>query len=357
MVGGLGRNPQRKAAMSSKVRIALAPLLVALASMGVWASAAGAEVTVGQTVRAPYTLLPCSGEEIVPTSIAEGTSYVMPATGSLTSWSTSAGPAPGQTMGLKVFRPLGGLAFQVVARDDPRALLPSQRNTFPVSIPVQAGDILGLFVPSGAEAECMFGQTGFEEDFYRYNPEDSPSGAVVDFSPGLFGTEERPNIEASLLPPPPITPTKPAPAITSISPAAGPIRGAIVTIAGVNFAAVRSVSFGGISAKTFTVDSETQITALAPDSKQLVAVPTSVTTETGTATSAQTFAYEGCKVPKLKGKMLKASKKKARKRDCRIGKVKKLNDATAKTAKVVSQNPKPGKILLPGAKIRVTLAG
>jgi beta-lactam-binding protein with PASTA domain len=80
-----------------------------------------------------------------------------------------------------------------------------------------------------------------------------------------------------------------------------------------------------------------------------------VTTSAGSATSAQTFAYEGCKVPKLKGKKLKASKKTARKRDCKIGKVKKLGDATASTGEVVKQNPKPGKIFLPGTKIKVTL--
>lgn len=60
-------------------------------------------------------------------------------------------------------------------------------------------------------------------------------------------------------------------------------------------------------------------------------------------------------MPKLKGKKLKASKKRARKSDCRIGKVKKLGDASAKTREVVRQNPKPGKILLPGTKIKVTL--
>ncbi|MGE0068008.1 MAG: PASTA domain-containing protein [Solirubrobacterales bacterium] len=48
-------------------------------------------------------------------------------------------------------------------------------------------------------------------------------------------------------------------------------------------------------------------------------------------------------------------KKKARKADCKIGKVKKLGDATAKTGEVVKQNPKPGKLLAPGTKIKVTL--
>jgi PASTA domain/IPT/TIG domain len=332
--------------MAPKARTGFASVLASVVCLLIAAGAADAQITIGQTVRVPYTLLPCSGEEIVPTSIAAGTGYVAPATGVITSWSTTAGPAPGQVMGLKVFRPLGGLSFQVAGQDVPRPLLPGQRNTHPVAIPVQAGDILGLFVPVGGEAECVFGQTGSTADFYRYNQGNSPNGAVVAFSPGLFGTEERPNIEASLLPPP---------AIASLSSTGGPIKNAALAIAGANFAAVSGVSFGGIPAKSFTVDSEGQITALAPDSAQLSTVAVSVTTAAGAATSAQTFTYEGCKVPKLKGNRLKASKKRARKADCRIGKVKKLGDATAKTGKVVRQRPKPGKILLPGTKIRVSL--
>jgi len=270
--------------MTSKVRIGFALLLTTLTCLAMGTSTAGAQVNVGQTVRAPYTLLPCSDEDVVQTSVAEGTGYAMPTAGVLSSWSTDAGPAPGQVMGLKIYRPLGGLAFQVVGQDGPRALVAGQRNTFPIATPVQAGDFLGLFVPSDGDAECRFGQTGFETDFYYYDQENPPNGAVFDFSPGLFGTEERLNIEATLLPPPAIVP---------LTPPAGTAIGALTD--------------------------------------------------------------EGCKVPKLKGKKLEASKKTARRSNCRIGKVKKLGDATAKSGKVVGQRPKPGKILSPGAKIKVTL--
>ena len=62
----------------------------------------------------------------------------------------------------------------------------------------------------------------------------------------------------------------------------------------------------------------------------------------GAASSVQTFAYEGCNVPKLSSQKLKASKRKSKKADCKIGSVKKTGDATAKTGKVIKQNPKPG---------------
>lgn len=67
------------------------------------------------------------------------------------------------------------------------------------------------------------------------------------------------------------------------------------------------------------------------------------------------FTYEGCKVPNLAGKKLKASKKKLKKADCKVGKVKETGDVTAKTGKVVKQNPKPGKILAPGSKVGIKL--
>ena len=80
-----------------------------------------------------------------------------------------------------------------------------------------------------------------------------------------------------------------------------------------------------------------------------------MTTPAGTAVAAQTFAYEGCKVPNLKSKKLKQAKKRAKKSDCKIGKVKLLGDATKKTGEVAKQNPKAGKVLAPGSKVSVKL--
>ena len=73
------------------------------------------------------------------------------------------------------------------------------------------------------------------------------------------------------------------------------------------------------------MNSEGQITATAPRSATLSAVPVTVTTVAGSATSSQAFTYRGCKVPRLKGKKLKAAKKKVRKGNCKLSKVKKLS--------------------------------
>jgi len=307
-------------------------------------STASAQLTLGQL--APATAATINCEYVQPydelqTSVAAGNSYVAPSAGVITSWSTQVGTNPGQVLSMKVYRPIGTGAFLVVGQDGPRALV-SGLNSFPVNIPVQAGDILGISLPPNVHSDCLF-ETALPGDVISWQEGNTAVGSS--FVVQETYSENRLNISASLLPPP---------VIGSIAPAEGSIAGAGVVIAGANFANVTGVSFGSAPA-TFTVDSEAQITATAPPSTTLSSVPVTVTTAAGSATSAQTFAYKGCKVPQLKGKKLKAAKKKIRKANCRLGKVKKLNGATAKTGKVTKQSPKPGKVLVPGAKVKITL--
>ncbi len=328
------------------VRSSLLGLLAIVLAAAI-GSTASAQIVVGQTAPSIETANPCNFKEPfdeVQISTAAGTSYVVPTAGVITSWSTNAAPGSGQQYGFKVFRPLGGTSFLVVGHDGPRLLTPSALNTFPVAIPVQAGDHIGINIPPTGTTACSF-LTGMEGDVYGYAGGTAPDGATISTTtePGV-----RLNISATLLPPP---------TVASITPAAGSVKGASVVIAGTNFASVQGVSFGSVPASAFTVDSEGQITAKAPASKTLAKVPVTVTTVAGTATSAQAFAYHGCAVPKLKGKSLKAAKKKARAKDCKIGAVKKLGDTTAKSGKVVKQSPPPGKVLAPGSKIKLTLKG
>ena len=57
----------------------------------------------------------------------------------------------------------------------------------------------------------------------------------------------------------------PAPAVTSLSPAAGPVTGGtVVTITGTNFQNGATVTFGDAAAASVTVTSATRITAIAP---------------------------------------------------------------------------------------------
>ena len=128
-----------------------------------------------------------------------------------------------------------------------------------------------------------------------------------------------------------------------------------MTITGTDFSRTTAVSFGDVAAKSFVVASDTEISAVVPASKKIVSVPLSVTTPAGTAIAAQVFSYQGCKVPNLRRRKLKQAKKRAKKSDCKIGKVKLLGDATKKTGEVAKQSPKAGKLLAPGSKVSVKL--
>jgi hypothetical protein len=100
------------------------------------------------------------------------------------------------------------------------------------------------------------------------------------------------------------------------------------------------------------------MTATAPPTKKAGRVDISVTTLAGTspAVGGDRFNYKACIVPNLKKNKLKAAKTRLRNAGCKLGKVKKLDGATAKTGKVTKQNPKPGKTRVPGTKVNVTLA-
>jgi streptogramin lyase len=84
----------------------------------------------------------------------------------------------------------------------------------------------------------------------------------------------------------------PSPAVTSLNADAGPAVGGIpVTITGSNFTGVTAVTFGSANATSFTVNSESSITTMAPPGTGTVDV--SVTTAEGTSPSvpADRFSY------------------------------------------------------------------
>jgi uncharacterized repeat protein (TIGR03803 family) len=79
---------------------------------------------------------------------------------------------------------------------------------------------------------------------------------------------------------------KVVPKVTSFTPASGPV-GTPVVITGVSLTQASAVKFGGIAATTFTVNSDTQITATVPTGALTGKI--SVTTKGGTANSSTSF--------------------------------------------------------------------
>jgi hypothetical protein len=83
--------------------------------------------------------------DILQPSVTTGNTYEVPAGGAvITSWSTNAATGAGQMLKLKVFRLVYGTTYMVVGHDGPQSLNSGALNTFPASIAVQPGDVLGL---------------------------------------------------------------------------------------------------------------------------------------------------------------------------------------------------------------------
>ena len=179
---------------------------------------------------------------------------------------------------------------------------------------------------------------------------------------------------------------QPEPTISSLSPASASVAGgATVTISGTDLENATSVTFNGIPAASYTVDSESKITAVTPanpvpaiaqSSDSVSSAPVMVTTVAGTALAQLSLVTPAspriippasktpkprikpvarCVVPNLKEKKLRAARAALKKGDCKAGKVTKLKGATPKTGKVAAQSRKPGVKATAGAKVNLTL--
>ena len=133
-----------------------------------------------------------------------GNAYVIPGTGTITSWSTSAGPGAGQMLKMKIFRKVADPMDYKVVGHDLRALTAGTINTFPVSIPVQAGDVLGL---NDANANAVNNACDFDATpATRFAlPGDPADNETATFS--IDANNVRDNVAALFEPAPANTPT------------------------------------------------------------------------------------------------------------------------------------------------------
>ncbi len=184
--------------------VAVAVLLVA----SVW-SAFAAAVTIGQTgtdQTCPFSAF------LVQTGVSGGASYTVPeGSWTVTDWSTQA-DATGGSMSLLIFRPTSTAgSYLVVGATTPVSpLTPNVLNTFPASISVQGGDILGLWVSAGTGCGRFILNSA---DTYRFNISLAPPSVGSVVAPTL-SFALRLNISANLAPvsgPPP----PPAPPVCS----------------------------------------------------------------------------------------------------------------------------------------------
>jgi hypothetical protein len=153
--------------------------LALLVMVGVGALAiptsAGAATQIGETFvpDAP------GGDFTFIQSGSPGDQYAAPFAGVITSWSFQANPAPPQ-LKFKVARPAGGNSFTIIGESPEQVSTPNALNTFPVQIPVQAGDVIGLYkTTTGAIA--VLPAAGYTS---RALPGDVPPGTTASAGPG-----------------------------------------------------------------------------------------------------------------------------------------------------------------------------
>ena len=164
-------------------RLSLLPLTVVVAVITASASPAGAAVTLGQVDPDPTPNVTCilDGDVTQPT-VTGGTSYVVPGTGTIASWSHRRELPRGRRLS-QVFRKVADPAtYMVVGHDGPRALTAGVLNTFAgISIPVKPGDVIGVNSGSGTMTACLFSVPG---QTYSYT---SPASLTVNRSPSSKG--------------------------------------------------------------------------------------------------------------------------------------------------------------------------
>ena len=119
------------------------------------------------------TFVPASGSVGVTffQTTSPGASYAAPSNGVITQWSFRADGSP-PTLKLKVLRSAGGGNYRVVGESALTSQVPSQLNTHSTRIPVQTGDVIGLYVEMAAgptaytqgSGNAFFGLSGLAGD-------------------------------------------------------------------------------------------------------------------------------------------------------------------------------------------------
>jgi hypothetical protein len=271
-----------------------------------------------------------------------GAAVSSPVNGAIVRWQIQG--ASGGPFYLRVLHPNGKGGFEAAGTSQGASPSGEGLQTFTTNLKIKAGDLIGVD-PTNATDKIGVAEAsgaGFSTIF------PTPlEGSVVPPSEAVSGKEVELSAEI-----------QPQPEVSAVSPASGSIAGGTaVTITGTNFSQTSEVKFGTTTAG-FTVDSDTQITATVPKNTKPGAVDVTVTTFAGTSpdTRFDDYLYTACVVPQLENRTLKVAKTLLRRRGCKLGHVKKIDAPKAKqVGKVLKQQPKPGKILQPGARVRIQL--
>jgi hypothetical protein len=307
------------------------------------ATSQAAVVSVGSVLPEGTTSKPFNRvQTLFNTALPEaGAKLASPVTGAVVRWRVLG--AKGGPFYLRVLHPDGKGGYEAAGTSTGATPPDMGLQTFSTLLPIQAGDLIGVDPTNDTDEIGFAAVAGASYASIYPKPFD---GSVYPPSNTFQGEEIA--LSAEILP---------APEVTLVSPATGSVKGgAVVTITGKNLANASSVKFGEAPAAGFKVDSDTKITATAPRSTRPGKVDVTVTTAAGfnVNTRFDDFVYRACVVPNVKNLTEKVAKSKLRRRGCKLGKVSKVKaPSPKKVGKVVKQNPKPGRVLAPGARVRV----
>jgi hypothetical protein len=252
----------------------LARVLIAALAASVFLGVPSAQASTVQVGQLFFPDTACPGTAtLLQRSVSVGPSYTVPSPGLITSWSFETGATTLTGLKLKVARPVGPVSPSqsdtIVAESTAGAQTVRSVNTYPASILVQAGDIIGIYASGTANCQTVNGIT--LEDIFGQLGADEPPGSTNAY----INDTGRVPVSASL---------QPTPGIVLISPASGSVSGgASVTIAGQDFTGTTAVSFGSLPAKSFTVNSDNLLTAISPPTATPGPVDLRVTSNAGTS--------------------------------------------------------------------------
>jgi hypothetical protein len=270
----------------------------------------------------------------------KGANLTSPVEGAIVRWRLQ--DASGGPFYLRVLRPNGSGGYMAAGKSNPVTPTGPELQTFTANLPIKAGDLIGIDPTNATDKIGVVEAAGAGYGFIFPPPFD---GATVAPSGAVNGKEVELSAEV-----------QPTPTVTAIAPDFGPVGGGTtVTITGTDLASASAVKFGELPAASFKAESETKITAVAPASAKVGAVDVTVTTLAGTSATgkADSFYFEGCVVPKLKGKTVRNAKRALGRAGCKLGKVSKRHATKKKQGKVLKQNTKPAKVLATGTKVNI----
>jgi hypothetical protein len=324
-------------------RLAVAIAVVAMCSLFA-ATAQASVISIGSVFPQKFEAVKFERvQTLFNTALPEsGATLSSPVNGAIVRWRVQG--AKGGPFYLRVLRPNGKGSYEAAGTSQGASPNGEGLQTFSTNLKVQAGDVIGID-PTSVEDEIGVAETsgaGYASIFPT--PFD---GSVVPPSDPVSGKELELSAEI-----------QPQPEVTLVSPPFGSVTGGTVaTITGKNFTNASEVKFG-TTPVSFTVDSDTEITATVPQAEKPGLVDVAVTTFAGTNpnTRFDDYTYLACVVPRIKNRTLNVAKTLLKRRGCKLGHVKKVTAPNGKkVGKILKQQPQPGKVLAPGSRVRVQL--